>query len=488
MDHKAVGTRLSIMMFLQFFIWGAWYVPTASYMTTIGLDSSIGWIYTVGPLAALISPFFLGMIADRYFSTERVLGTLQIIGGLALLFAPSMGEWAQQLWEEASRSMTEAGEDPAEYAKAAFVIPQHLPFIGMILLHMLCYMPTLGLTNSLAFHNIQSQEKQFPVIRVFGTIGWIAAGWAVSLSGADLTATPLLLAGGCSVLMGLYSFTLPHTPPPAAGKEATVRQVLGLEALSLLKQPAFVVFLVSSMLICIPLAGYYSFAQLFVNHSGFKMPTLIMSFGQMSEIIFMLLMPLFFVRLGVKWMLLVGMLAWVVRYGLFSASGGDAVTWMILFGVILHGICYDFFFVTGFIYTDKKCRPEIRGQAQGLLVLVTQGIGLGIGAQVMQRVIVNRNKAADYDEFMAQGNGLREQHAAILEQMKDASGPALGQLEEQAASVWQQASDVFLQAHDWGGIWLIPCIMAGTVMALFFLLFWEKSPASETEGAATHGR
>ncbi|MDY7108570.1 MAG: MFS transporter, partial [Planctomycetota bacterium] len=374
-----VGTRLSIMMFLQFFIWGAWYVTVGNYMGSkeMSLELSIGWVYTVGPIAALISPFFLGMVADRFFATERVLGVLHLIGGAALMLAPQVAEYSSGLWQERVAEWTGQGLDPVEEGRKLWIVAEHLPFIGIVFLHMLCYMPTLGLTNSIAFHNIQNQEKQFPVIRVFGTIGWIVANLIVSgWLKADLRSTPLMIAGGGAILLGLYSFFLPHTPPPAAGQKASVREMLGLDALKLMKSRAFSVFIVSSMLICIPLAAYYAFAQLLVNHAGFTRPAATMSIGQMSEIVFMLLMPLFFVRLGVKWMLLVGMLAWALRYLFFSVAAPTGIEWMILVGIVLHGICYDFFFVTGFIYTDKKATKEIRSQAQGFLVLVTQGIGL----------------------------------------------------------------------------------------------------------------
>jgi nucleoside transporter len=323
------------------------------------------------------------------------------------------------------------------------------------------------------------------VIRVFGTIGWIVANLVVSgWLKADLDAIPLQIAGGGAIALGLYSFFLPHTPPPAAGKKASVREVLGLDALKLMKSRSFSVFIVSSMLICIPLAAYYAFAQLLVNHAGFARPAATMSIGQMSEIVFMLLMPLFFVRFGVKWMLLVGMLAWAGRYVLFSAAAPTGIAWMILAGIVLHGICYDFFFVTGFIYTDKKATKEIRGQAQGFLVLVTQGIGLGIGAQVMQR-IVTALKSDQYDTITAEAEALRNQHAELLEQASaaaDAGNAALAeQLREQAMVAWQGASDLLLQSYDWQTIWIIPAIMAGVILVAFFVLFKDDGRTASTD-------
>jgi nucleoside transporter len=340
------------MMFLEFFVWGAWYVTVGNYMTKIGLTGVIYWAYTVSPIAAVVSPFFLGMVADRFFATERVLGVLHLLGGLAILAAPSA-----------------AGSAPL--------------FIGLLLLHVLFYMPTLGLSNSLAFHNIEDQERQFPWIRVFGTVGWIAANVLVSaVLRADATPIPLYTAGIASLFLAAYCFTLPHTPPPAAGTRPTLRSIAGLDALQKLKGRAFTIFIASSLLICIPLSAYYAYAPVFVQSAGIENPAFKMSFGQMSEVLFMLVMPLFFVRLGVKWMLVVGMGAWVLRYLLFAlAAPSGAVSWILL-GILLHGICYDFFFVTGQIYVDKRSTDDIRGQAQGFLVLVTYGIGMLVGAQI----------------------------------------------------------------------------------------------------------
>jgi nucleoside transporter len=364
MSRRSTSVRLSIMMFLQFFIWGAWYVTIGNYMTAQGMADLTHWPYTVNPVAAIIAPFFLGLVADRYFATEKVLGVLHILGGIVMFLTPQF-----------------TGNPTA--------------FIVMLLLYNLCYMPTLGLTNTLAFHNIEDQEKQFPLIRVFGTIGWIVAGLFISFGLAgmvegdvlpDETALPLYTTAIASVVLGVYSFALPHTPPPAAGEKVDVRSILGLDAFGALKSKSFNVFLISSFLISIPLAAYYNFAPIFVNGVGVENPAATMSLGQMSEVVFMLLMPLFFVRLGVKWMLLVGMGAWVLRYALFALAAPAGVFWMIAFGILLHGVCYDFFFVTGQIYVDKKSTAAVRGQAQGMLVLVTYGLGMFIGAQVAGNV------------------------------------------------------------------------------------------------------
>jgi nucleoside transporter len=357
---KFVQARLSGMMFLEFFIWGAWYATIAVYMSNNGMEDLTHWPFTVNPIAAIFAPFFVGLIADRYFATEKVLGTLHIIGGIIMALTP-------------------------------LAVNNPLIFILMLLAYNLCYMPTMSLANTLSFHNINDQEKEFPVIRVFGSIGWIVAGLTVSFVLAafvsdgirpEATALPLYLTAGASILLGLYSFTLPHTPPPAKGETVSVRSIIGVDALKKLGSKSFYIFLASSLLICIPLAAYYNFTQLYLGDAGFQNIAATQTIGQVSEVLFMLLMPFFFIRLGVKWMLGVGMLAWVLRYTLFALGAPDVTTWMILGGIALHGICYDFFFVTGQIYVDIKAFDKIRGQAQGLIVLITYGIGMLIGAQL----------------------------------------------------------------------------------------------------------
>jgi MFS family permease len=373
--------QLSVMMFIEFFIWGAWFVTVGNYMSSVGMTEVIYWAYTVGPIGAIISPFFLGMIADRFFPTERVLGVLHIIGGIAIFLTPFAAE--------------------GEFASAPL-------FIILLLIHNLCYMPTIGLVNSLAFHHI-------------------------GILGADETAIPLRVAAIASFVMGLYSFTLPHTPPPAAGEEASVRKILGLDALSKLKSRPFVVFIVSSFLICIPLAVYYAYAPVFVNALEISNPAFKMSFGQMSEVVFIVLMPFFFALLGVKWMLFVGMLAWVIRYILFSLAAPTSIFWMVFLGIILHGICYDFFFIAGQIYVDKKSTAKIRGQAQGFLVLVTYGFGMLIGAQISGKVF----------NTVVNGSG----------------------------------AEVF---NQWQFFWMLPAIFAGIVLIFFTFMFNEKKLSKAT--------
>lgn len=401
--NRLIQVKLSAMMFLEFFIWGAWYTVIAVYMTAHGMEDLTHWPFTVNPIAAIVAPFFVGLIADRYFSTEKVLGTLHILGAVFMALTP------------------QATGAP-------------LVFILLLLAYNLCYMPTISLTNTLAFHNMDDQEKQFPIIRVFGTIGWIVAGLVVSFAlGAfvaeglrpEQTALPLYLTSAASLALGLYSFSLPHTPPPAAGEQVSVESIVGVDALRKLGSRSFYVFLISSLLISIPLAAYYNFTQIYLEVAKFENIAATQTIGQMSEVIFMLLMPFFFIRLGVKWMLGVGMLSWVVRYGLFALGAPEAVTWMIIAGIALHGICYDFFFVTGQIYVDKKSTSDIRGQAQGLIVLITYGVGMFIGAQIAGRV---------YNSFLGTAEAL--------------------------------------SLNQWYEFWWIPAAFAGAVM-IFFLLFFN---------------
>jgi nucleoside transporter len=420
--------KLSVMMFLQFFLWGAWFVTLGPFMAALkmGGEASVGrWIanaYSTAPIAALIAPFFLGVVADRFFASQRVMAFLHGLGGLLLLAAPTVARTS---------------------------VDNPLPFVGVLLAHMLCYMPTLGLSNTVAFHAMNHPERQFPLVRVWGTIGWIVAGFLVGMLARQVVpdgdesaraASPVFfyVAGASGVLLGLFSLALPHTPAPMKGRPVDVGAILGRDALILLKDRSFLVFAACSLLICIPLAAYYSFAATYVGRSGFESVPIKMTFGQMSEIFFMLVMPLFFVRLGVKWMLAVGMLAWVLRYGLFAAAwGADGANpdlkWMVLGGILLHGICYDFFFVTGQIYVEKRAGPQIRGQAQGFLVLITQGIGMFLGNQAMGRLV---------DHFTADG------------------------------------------MTDWRRVWLAPALFAGVILLVFVALFKDGRAAEPGQASS----
>ena len=407
---SGIKARLSTMMFLEFFVWGAWYTTVAVYMAAEGLGDLTHWPYTVNPLAAIIAPFFLGLVADRYFAAQKVFGVLHLVGGVFMLLAPSL-------------------------------IGNPTLFILALLAYNLAYMPTLGLSNTIAFEQLEDQEKEFPVIRVFGTLGWIVAGLSISfvlspvlgVESAEATAWPLYMTGIGSLILGVFSFTLPNTPPVAKGQPVSVSSIAGVDAFKQLGSRPFYIFLAASFLICIPLAAYYNFTQLFLGATGFENIAATQSLGQVSEVLFMLLMPLLFVRWGVKWMLAAGMFAWVVRYALFALAAPASVTWMIVAGVALHGICYDFFFVTGQIYVEKKSTPAVRGQAQGLLVLVTYGVGMLIGAQVAGAV---------YNSFLAG---------------RDA-----------------------LPLAEWTQFWWIPAAFAGAVLVLFILLFNDRVDRTAT--------
>ena len=440
---KSVSTSLSVMMFLQFFIWGSWYVTAANYVLSLGWSAEdVGTVYSLCPIAAVISPLFLGCFADRFFAAQRLMGVLHLLGGgLLILLPPMMGEGTDTGWTSS--------------------------FTWVLYIYALCYMPTLGLANTIAFHHLADQAKQFPLIRVFGTLGWIAAGILVSkVMEADQKPSQFYVAAGASLLLGVYCFALPHTPPDKE-KKVSAAEALGLGALGLLRRPAFLIFMACSFLICIPLQGYYAFAQVYVGDSGFENPAYYMSYGQWAEVLFMLAMPAMFARFGVKWMLAVGMLAWVLRYGLFSVAAGDEpVKYMVMGGILLHGICYDFFFVTGQIYVDKVAPKAIRGQAQGFLVLITLGLGLWVGAIASGALVKEYSPANDQI--------LRSQAADLTPRIDELTARDVRsaaedtELEQISAERRQKLRDA---QPDWGTIWMWPAWGAGAILVLFILLF-----------------
>ncbi len=389
--------KLAAMMFLQFFVWGAWSVPLGTYLGEVLAfqGQQIGLVFGTTAVAAMISPFFVGMVADRYFATQKLLAALHVVGGLVLYVV--------------SRQTT------------------FFAFYGALLLYALCYMPTLALTNSLSFRQMQEPAREFPPIRVLGTIGWIVAGLVVGFLGLEDTARPLQIAAAASLALGLYSLALPHTPPTRAATRVTARDVLGLDALRLLREPSFAVFAVGSLLVCIPLQFYYAFANPFLNEIGVVNAAGKMTLGQVSEIGFMLAMPFFFRRLGVKGMLLVGMAAWVSRYLLFAWGDNGSMVWMLYGGILLHGICYDFFFVTGQIYVDKKAPSDLRAAAQGLIAFVTLGVGMFIGSWLSGLVV----------DIYVEGNG-----------------------------------------HAWNQIWIVPAVWAAAVLVVFTLAFRDRRGSS----------
>jgi nucleoside transporter len=399
--QTGIRLKLSIMMFLQYFVWGAWYVTMGTWLgSTLRFSGEqIGLAAGTTAVAAMISPFFVGMIADRFFATERILAVLHLIGGAALFVTSTQTSFA--------------------------------PLYVLLLLYTLCYMPTLALTNSLSFRQMTDPSAEFPGIRVLGTIGWIVAGLVIGTTGLEATAIPMQIAAGASILLGLFSFMLPHTPPQKSGHRVTWGEVLGLDALKLMRDSSFAIFVIGSFLICIPLQFYYAFTNLFLNELGVTNAAGKMTMGQMSEIFFMLVMPWFFRRLGVKYMLLVGMAAWTARYVLFAFGNNGALVWMLYGGILLHGICYDFFFVTGQIYVDRKAPGDLRAAAQGFIAFVTLGIGMLIGSWLSGKVV---------DAFAA-GAG-----------------------------------------HAWDRIWIVPAVGAGAVLVLFSLFFRSTTEPLRREG------
>lgn len=397
--------RLRLMMLFQYAIWGAWYVTVGTWLgrTLHFSGQEIGAIAGTTAIGAMISPLFAGLLADRWFDTRRVLVALHVLGAALLVFA------AQQ---------------------QAFGL-----IYATLLLYSLCYMPTLALTTSLAMRHIDDPREEFGAIRVFGSIGWILVGLVVGAAGVEATASPLYLAAGLSLAMAGYCLTLPATPPLAGNKRFELRQALPLEALHLLRGRSMAVFALASFLICIPLQFYYAFTNLFLNEVGVVNAAGKMTGGQMSEILCMLLIPWFFRRLGVKYMLAVGMLAWVVRYVLFAFGAPGELMWMLWFGIILHGICFDFFFVVGQIYIDREAPPALRAATQGLITFLTYGLGMFVGSW-LSGVAVDAYAATD-----AQG----------------------------------------IVAHQWRPIWLTAAGFAAAVLVLFLLLFKDRERAADTE-------
>ena len=351
--------RLSFMMLLQYFIWGAWYVTLGTWLATSLRFSGqqIGLAAGTTAVGAIIAPFFVGLVADRLFKTQRVLAVLHLAGA-ALLFFASL--------------------------QTSFLL-----FYLIVLIYCVCFMPTLALTNSLAFRHMQSPQEQFGSIRVLGSGGWILAGLLIGTLRLEATAIPMRLAAVASLLMGIYCFTLPDTPPLARAVKLSLDSIFPREAVNLLRERSMLVFALASFLICIPLQFYYAFTNLFLNQAGVHNAAGKMTGGQISELLFMILIPWFFRRLGVKYMLAAGMFAWVVRYLFFAYGNVDEKMWMLWAGILLHGICYDFFFVTGQIYIDRKAPVSLRASAQGMITFITYGLGMFVGSW-LSGAVVNR--------------------------------------------------------------------------------------------------
>lgn len=400
--------KLSIMMFLEFFIWGAWFVTLGTYLLTELSTSAtqVGVAFLTQSIGAIVAPFIIGLIADRFFPAQRILGVLHLLGALLLWYASIATDFDN--------------------------------FYFIILVYMILYMPTLALVNSVSFRQMLNPSKEFPPIRVLGTLGWIVAGLTIGWlqweqrNSLELT---FRMAAIASAILGVFSFTLPNTPPVKTSGNVAVGDLLGLEAIGLLKNRSYLTFFLASVAICIPLAFYYNFTNPFLNQVGMDSAAGKQAMGQMSELLFMLLMPLFFVRLGVKKMLAIGMFAWVLRYVFFAFGDVDANYWMLIGGIVLHGICYDFFFVTGQIYTDNLAGERFKSAAQGMITLATYGVGMLMGS-LLSGIIVDGFQFAN------------------------------GQ-------------------YDWQSIWLIPAGIAGFVLLLFLLIFKDKNaPAAQLSGVS----
>lgn len=398
---KLVRFQLSLMMFLEFFIWGGWFVTLVTFLSfnIDASDTQIATAYSTQSWGAIIAPFIIGLIADRFFNAERILGFLHIIGAILLYLMYNTTDFGS--------------------------------FYPLVLGYMIAYMPTLALVNSVSFNQLKDPAKEFSYIRVFGTIGWIVAGLVISYVFAwdssagreeGLLRYTFLMASIASAFLGLFSFTLPKTPPSAdRSKKVNIVETLGLDALGLLKDKNFLMFFIASVLICIPLAFYYQYTNLFLSEIDVQNPTGLMTIGQASEVLFMLLLPFFFKRFGFKITIIAGMLAWTLRYVLFAYGDTGPLLFMIITGIALHGICYDFFFVSGQIYTDFKAGNKYKSSAQGLITLATYGVGMLVGFYIAG-LITNAYLIGD-------------------------------------------------KLHDWETIWIYPAVFAFVVMLIFAIFF-----------------
>jgi nucleoside transporter len=346
-----VKTRLAVMMFLQYVIWGSWYVTLNTYLTSTlhFTGTEAGAAFSTVSIACLVSPFFVGLVADRFFSTERVMAVLYALGAICMIALSRVTTFPQ-----------------------VFIL---------LLAFCLCYFPTIALSNSIAMQQVTNPGRDFPPIRVMGTLGWIAVNLVIGFMGVEAQNTPFLIAADACIVMCLYSLAaLPHTPPPARGQQVTIGRILGLDALAMLKDRSYLVFVIASILACIPLTFYYSFTNPYLNDVGVVNAAGKMTLGQMSEVVMMLAMPIAFRLINVRGILLLGLSAWALRYVLLAFGNPGPGMWMFYIAILLHGVCYDFFFVAGQLYTDQAAPSHLRSTAQGLITFVTYGIGMLIGS------------------------------------------------------------------------------------------------------------
>lgn len=386
--------RLSVLLFLQYFIWGSWYVTMGTYMLqTLHFSGiEVGMAYGATAIAAMVTPFFSGVIADKFFSTEKLLGCLHLLGAVFMYYMTT--------------------------------VQSFVPFYLAVMLYTLMYTPTLSLSNSLIFHHISMPEQNFPKIRAIGTLGWISTGLLIGFLAIEKTFIPLRMAAIASFILGIYSFSLPNTPPLKKNTKISVKEILGFDALRLLKDRSFAILIIAFIMIRLPSAFYSTFGNLFFNEIGVVNAAGKMTIGQIAEVCIMIALPFFFARLGMKKMIMIGMGAWVIRYILFSLGDSGTLEWLLYLGMLLHGVCFSFLFIVGQIYVDKVVPIQIRGAAQGLISFSVLGIGSFLGMSIAGLVV----------EYYAIENN----------------------------------------QHNWETIWLIPAVGAFIVLVLFGFLFKQK--------------
>ena len=405
--------QLSVFMFLQYFIWGSWYASLGTYLkfTLKVSGDETGLAYGAFAVGSMISPFFVGLIADRYFASEKMLGVLGITGGALLFLLPMAKDFG--------------------------------PFYGVLTLYCATFAPTLALGNSLSLHHLKDAKRDFPRVKIFSAVGWIAGGVVLSLLGGEKTEVQFYLAGAVSVIFGIFAFTLPHTPPRKVGRDVSVGEILGLDALALLKKPSFAIFIGCMFLICIPLYAYFVNMSVYLPELEWENTTAKMSLAQVSDVVFLFLLPLMLYRFGYKWTIAVGILAWSARYFLLAGSVGlDPPTQAVLiFGaILLHGVCYDFLFIAGQLYVDDEADERMRGAAQGLIAFILWGVGAFVGTLLAGRIMAAHK--------LAESSSLSGAKVSITS--------AAGKIE-----------------HDWSGIWFIPAVGAAVVLIVFLLFFRE---------------